>query len=84
MDSPIEIAFLEHVLLGMSWLSTQQPSPVLLATAPGLPVRNVSSPWLLSCDWKGDDHTPRSNWCKAEPQLQMGLGQAKEVQHQTY
>ena len=29
MDSPIEIAFLEHVLLGMSWLSTQQPSPVL-------------------------------------------------------
>lgn len=29
MNSPIEIAFIEHVLLGMSWLSTQQPCPVL-------------------------------------------------------
>ena len=29
MNSSVEIAFIEHVLLGMSWLSTQQPSPGL-------------------------------------------------------
>lgn len=29
MNSSIETAFIEHTLLGMSWLSTQQSSPGL-------------------------------------------------------